>query len=857
VPQHDLLGRSEQRRKLADALDPARRTPKVIALVAPRGRGMTTLLAEAAVLATERGLRVLTATGHADERDLPGAGLHQLWPGLDRTGAASWLATAGPVVVIVDDLHLLDDLTAEVLSDLMTGVDGPVTFLVGARAASLLPPGTVVVPLPPLTDTDAAALLARQPAVPRGRARLEILRRARGNPRAIADLAAAFPGENEILQMPPAKTINIRQRYAPRLAALPEPVLRLARQVSARLGDEDQVTVLTAAGAGTTELATALASGLLEQHGPDLCFADPLAAIAAYTSCPASDRAESHRRFATALPPGSLPHARHLAAAASEPSEPLAGMLEHGADQARRASRHHEQAAALHRAAELSPVPADAARRYAEALAAASLTGQTTWVRELYTALLAQGQPDDLRPDAVCAAALATSRTGSQREAMDLLVDGVRRLPGGIAGSLLIVSTAAQITQVSALPEHRDVLAGLMGRLDPPAGGQLLRRAIEVTLDPYRPWPLAPAPDPEPGEDPVGRALTLAYLADAAGDARAAIQLREDALAAMRAHGSIVAFPEMWLPLLMGLGDQGRYAEALALAAEVRGVCATADLPLLELEVDAIGSLISALRDDITRATALAEPSWARAYLHENRRLHYYLSMTVGVTAFTEGDYAAAYQHYRRLFDPDGRTLYPDSGGHALLGLTVIAPRAGQSADAAQVLSAYEVPATLRIQLLVDHVRAELLGGDRAEEHFRRSIDDPAGETWALDRALARMHYGGWLRRQRRPSDAREQLTAALDALERFGATALATIARGELEASGGLADLPSDLGVLGQLSPQQRTIVELAVRGLRDTEIAAQLQISPRTVGTHLSSAYQKLGVRSRRELSKLPDSR
>ncbi|MEU8238373.1 LuxR C-terminal-related transcriptional regulator [Actinoplanes missouriensis] len=473
------------------------------------------------------------------------------------------------------------------------------------------------------------------------------------------------------------------------------------------------------------------------------------------------------------------------------------------------------------------------------------------WVHELYTALLAQ-QPAAPPPSAVCAAALATSRTGSQREAMDLLLDGVRRLPAAAADTLLIVSTAAQIAQISALPEHRAALADLMRRLDPPAtaAGVLVRRAIAVTLDPYRPWPFAPVPELEPGEDPIGRALTLAYLADAAGDARAAVRLREQALAAMRERGTVVSFPEMWLPLLMGLGDQGRYPEALALIAEVRQVCATCDLPLLELEIDAVGSLISALRDDVTRATALTEPPWARAYLHENRRLHYYLSMTVGVAAFTEGDYAAAYQHYRRLFGPDGRTLYPDSGGHALLGLTVIAPRADRSADAARVLPAYDVPPTVRMRLLIDHVRAELIGGDQAEEHFRRSLEDPAGETWALDRALARLHYGGWLRRQRRPVDAREQLTVALHALERFGATALADIARAELQASGGPVDAPEGLS---RLSPQQRTIVELAARGLRNSEIAAQLQVSPRTVGSHLSNAYQKLGVRSRRELSGL----
>jgi DNA-binding CsgD family transcriptional regulator/predicted negative regulator of RcsB-dependent stress response len=48
-------------------------------------------------------------------------------------------------------------------------------------------------------------------------------------------------------------------------------------------------------------------------------------------------------------------------------------------------------------------------------------------------------------------------------------------------------------------------------------------------------------------------------------------------------------------------------------------------------------------------------------------------------------------------------------------------------------------------------------------------------------------------------------------------------------------------------LSPRETEILRLVTRGLTDAEIGEQLYISPRTVGRHLQSVYNKLGVNSR----------
>lgn len=49
-------------------------------------------------------------------------------------------------------------------------------------------------------------------------------------------------------------------------------------------------------------------------------------------------------------------------------------------------------------------------------------------------------------------------------------------------------------------------------------------------------------------------------------------------------------------------------------------------------------------------------------------------------------------------------------------------------------------------------------------------------------------------------------------------------------------------------LTPREEECVRLAGQGLEDKEIAARLNLAPRTVGNHLHRAYAKLGVSDRK---------
>ena len=140
------------------------------------------------------------------------------------------------------------------------------------------------------------------------------------------------------------------------------------------------------------------------------------------------------------------------------------------------------------------------------------------------------------------------------------------------------------------------------------------------------------------------------------------------------------------------------------------------------------------------------------------------------------------------------------------------------------------------------------LRGDAGVLEEAVAVLDGSVAALALARALAA--FGSALRRGRRPADAREPLRRALELATSCDATGLAEHVRTELYATGARPRTEALSGP-SALTASEKRVVDLAAAGGTNRDIAQALFVTPKTVEVHLSNAYRKLGIRSRRELA------
>jgi DNA-binding CsgD family transcriptional regulator len=265
---------------------------------------------------------------------------------------------------------------------------------------------------------------------------------------------------------------------------------------------------------------------------------------------------------------------------------------------------------------------------------------------------------------------------------------------------------------------------------------------------------------------------------------------------------------------------------AMGLAA-FRGYAAEAS-PLVEANVTE-----ASLRGEGIR---LAAAEWASAVLNNGL-----------------GRYQDALAAAQRASESPLETIYPY---WALAELIEAAVRGGTTAAATD---AYRRLAEMAVATGSDwalgiEARSRALLTDRgeAEEFYEQSIEHLGRTRMHAELARAHLLYGEWMRRQRRPGDARDRLRTALDMFEAMGMEGFSERARRELRATGERARQRS-LSSQSELTAQEAQVARLAREGLSNSEIAARLYISARTAEYHLSKVFTKLDITSPTQLKRV----
>jgi DNA-binding CsgD family transcriptional regulator len=900
-----LVGRDGELARLRGLVNPAPSGPNVLVLLGEAGMGKSVLLEDAERRGRAAGMRVLTVAGRESERNLAFAGLHQLLrPVADRvpdlperqakalsgafalssdpvppdallTGIAvltllSGLAAEKPLLVVADDAQWLDHASLSALAFAARRLDAePLVLLLAARGA-VPPPGFerdfAELALAPLNLRDANRLLDAQPQPPHGRAREQVLAQAAGNPMALIELAWAITADPEAGRhwaaelLPPGDRLIalIGGEFGALPAATREVLLLAAVADSPDL--PASVPGLTAEALAPAEAARLIKVG---RSGPE--FNHPLVRAAVYYGAPFADRAAAHRVIAETVRDHPDRYAWHLAAAAMEPDEHVAALLESTAADAQRRGGAAAAARALERAAELSPGTHDRARRLVAAGWLAYAADQADWTQQMASQVITLTADPELRMYARQQIGAALVWSGQPRDALATLIsvadEAAAERPVNAWDAL---GHAATVAYQTGHPADRQAVQTALGRLRElaQASNTATNQAwIRATIDPFGQKALdltrlREIASENPDEPAVGAA---AWLAD---ETALAITILRNALGRLRAPGMRGNSGATLSALGWAYIDAGRWDEALAVAREAADTAAAYAMDAVAASADLTTATVAALRGDRDRVEPLLERVRATIDLTAYRGFAARAWHVAGLAALADGGYPAAFEQLRRLFAADGEPLHSHVSYLAVADLAAAAVRAEPQPEARALadnaLALAPAQPGPRLAQLVARARGLLAESADAEASFRAGLGTPAGEARPFERARLQLDYGEWLRRQRRINDARPVLSAALDTFRRLGAMPWSRRAEAELRATGvTVADAPAGTGALDELTAQQREIVVLASRGLSNSEIADRLFLSPRTVESHLYRSYPKLGIAGRHQLRDLIDSR
>jgi DNA-binding CsgD family transcriptional regulator len=850
-------------------------------------------------------MRVIRSTGVACEGELPFAGLHLLLrSALDHLAALpqpqqdalrtalglrqpdphdrfliglavlsllAELAEDSPLLCLVDDAHWLDGPSSDALTFAARRLDAERIAIIFAARNHDTPfhaSGLSVLRIGGLDPASASALLDEHGDGLTPAARSQILAEACGNPLGLIELPAAYLTTSHAAEQSGSTTVALTERLqhafegqVRRLPADTQAMLLIAASESS--GDLGVlVTAAKMLAVAPTALEPAEQARLIDIADGTVTFRRPLVRAAVYQGATLSRRLAVHQALAAALrnPADADRRAWHLAVAAIGPDEGVAAELERTAAEARARGGYAAVAAVYERAVQLGTDPAEQAGRLASAAEARAEIGDFNRSGSLATRAAAQTTDLVIQARLASVRARADVAQGRLTVAHRQLVDGAARIASLDAPRAARMLTYAM--HVAWLHGDRTLVAGTAGQLMAVGGGPLaeqLAPLIQLTLvaadqaagGPGKdlPWPaelLVQAQRSRAG-DPYDLMMIAmaALITGRIGDARS---LLGTLVADARAQGMIGWLPTLLTLLAEALLLDGRHCDALTSATEALWIAQDTGQPQWASELNGIMAYLAAVEGDQQRCLTLADAALAEPATYITSAARPWPHWARGLLDLGQGRLDTALVHLETIIL--GPARYHASALHGIPDLVEAAVRIGQPQRAEAPLARFcdwaRCARTPGADALAERCRALLDVDNDPERHFLAALKQ---HDESFEQARTQLLYGAWLRRSRRKAEARTQLRAALDYLHRTGAIPWAEQARAELTATGVTA-LRLDGAGLPRLTPQELQVARLAAQGLSNRDIAAQLFISPRTVGYHLYKAYPKLGISSRGEI-------
>ncbi|GAA2073388.1 helix-turn-helix transcriptional regulator [Actinomadura alba] len=827
-----------------------------------------------------------------DGEDITGLGRYRLHRAVRRL--LDELAAPNGLVVVLDDVHWADDSSIELLDHLVRHPPrGPVLIAVAYRPAQASPRLTALVeaahgghvPVEPLSEDEVAQFLGPQVSRARRRALYEV---SGGNPfylEALVRNREPIVGGAEKGELPRAVQAALQLE----LSGL-SPTARLVAQGAAVAADEFEPVIAAVAAEVTEDEAL---KALDEMAARDVIrpvsarrfrFRHPLVRHATYGSAAPGWRLTAHARIADHLAGLGSPatvRAHHVENAArfGDPAA-IATLVE-----AARAVALQAPATAAHwleSALRLMPEEHGGERRADEAdggmpalpglllelAQVQTVSGQAEEARETTRRLLRLLPYDAYlqRARAVQLCAVMERQLGRLREARAIVLDELRRIPDPQAAAAVLLRVRLVADRI------------MQGET----------RAAQAVLD------LMPksAPDWGPGLEVAVAAIRpmSAYLAGQVGDAFAFAEEADRLFCAatddhLAEHLDTVIWLG-WAEVMMG-----RYDDALRHLDRCVSVARTTGQSFIIAYILAAQSRTLMMLGRLAEADAVAEEAAEVARLLRSPEVLVYALTQQCFIAMWTGDHdralslaedavrndpgggewwgaTARYARGRALInigrvdegieavldacgDSSSPMLEPGTlaaSAEALAEAEAARGRAGESMKWAEITKALVLPGLEADSGLIKIARAHALAADdvaAAAECAAEAADLFLASGRRIDTGRARLAAGVAYARSGDKARARQELSLAAEIFDICGARGLHTQALREQRRVGVRVPVA---GAGGQgLSPREQEIAQLVAEGCTNQQIAQKLFLSVRTVETHLTRVFAKLGVTSR----------